>query len=48
MDMRKNFSKRAVTHENRLLSEVGESPSLEVFQKCGDVALRNVVGGQLD
>ena len=45
MDIRKNFfSERAVMHLNRA-REVVESPSLEVFQNCGDVALRSVVGG---
>lgn len=39
-------------HWNRLHSEVAESPSLEVCNKYGDVALRNMVsrhgGGGLD
>ena len=29
----------------QLPGEVVESPSLEVFRSCGDVALRNVVSG---
>jgi len=32
-------------HGNRLSSEVVESPSLEVFQNHGNVALRDVVSG---
>ena len=43
MDIRKNFSKRAVRHWHRLPKEMVESPSLEVFQSHGDVALRDVV-----
>jgi len=31
--------------EHRLLGEVVESSSLEVFQDCGDVAQRDVVSG---
>ena len=30
---------------NRVPKEVVESPSLEVFKKCGDVALMDVVSG---
>ena len=44
MDIRKNFfTERVVKHWSRLLREVGESPSLEVFKRRGDVALRDVV-----
>jgi len=32
-------------HWHRLPGEEVESPSLEVFENCGDVALRDVVSG---
>ena len=44
LDIRKNFfTRRVVKHCNRLPREAGEPPSLEVFQRRGDVALRDVV-----
>ena len=46
MDVRGNFfSKSTVRHCQRLPREMVESPSLEVFQNSGDVALRDVSVG---
>ena len=46
MDIRNNFfSEGAVRQWHRLPREVVQSPSLEVFQNCVDVAMRDVVSG---
>jgi len=37
------FTERVVMHWNRLLREVVESPSLEVFKKHVDMALQDTV-----
>jgi len=44
LDMSKNFfTERAVRHWNRLLKEVVESPSLEVFKRYVDVLFGDMV-----
>jgi len=39
------FSEGVAMHWHKLPRKVMESPSLKVFKKCGDMALRNMVSG---
>jgi len=41
--LEKFFTGSAVKHGNKLPGQVVESPSLEMFKKCVDVAFRDMV-----
>jgi len=43
MRMQKTATKRIIKHWKRLPGEVVESPSLEVFKRCEEVVLRDMV-----